>query len=572
MARRADHRGPLTRIASVSSLSVGIQSRAGECSLHADADHIVAVHGYCYLTGTPPTAPPRTPAALVAACWAAAGRTALAQIDGEYSLLVHERRTGHTWLQCSLSGTRPLYWAARADLLVAASEIRQVAAGVGIPQRLAPAALVELLCFHGTLAEREATEYQGIRRLAPGRLYARLSHPPRLHPRGDWQPPDTLPATAIVRGRLPAEAAELLGKALAALPADAAFTLSGGYDSGTLWLLARRRPDPPQHAVAMTFPGMPHDETPVIQALLRQTGGTATFVDATRRLPSDSVDAMVAAVDRVLAAPTFSHLEVLAGAVRAAGGGGLVTGLGAEVSLEATGGYAADLLRHGALVTLLLDALRFRSYAGYEPRTLPGRVKAFARAAVLPSGSRLRRRRPQPPRWLHPAWRDAFLDAHASRQPTAVPGGYARAEKLALLRDLGCTAYDNFEQICQHFGLEAYHPYFQRSLMALGFRVPPRVLNRGRHSKQLLREVARLALDGAEPPWPQRKVIFDAMVERDSALLLGLGPARRWGLVAAGILDAAHVAERVERVHNAAPLRPMDSILALAERYWRRYG
>jgi hypothetical protein len=278
-------------------------------------------------------------------------------------------------------------------------------------------------------------------------------------------------------------------------------------------------------------------------------------------------------MDRVPGAATFTYLDDIGAAVRAQDGSGIITGLGAELSLDADMLYAADLLRRGHWLRVALDALRFRSYAAYEPASRLGRARYFLKTALAPPGSGLRRRRqPRPPRWLHPSRHEFYRSRAAQRFPTPPSEPYARAEKVDRLRYLGSTPYGNLDQLCQRRGLEAYHPFFHRGIFDLGFRTPPRALTDGMHAKQLLRTTARLALGGQEPPWPLHKTVFDAAIAEDPALLTELGPPQRWRLVQTEILDPEHARQLVERASQGQAVRPFDSALAIAERYLRRYG
>jgi asparagine synthetase B (glutamine-hydrolysing) len=577
MASRSTYRGGLQACVSSGHLTVGVQARSAEASAHIDEALLVAVHGYVYRPGVGAGGAEQSPAALLAERWSARGVDALGEIDGEFSAVIQDRQRGIAWLCNSLSGTRPIYWCSAPDLLIGASEIRQVAVGARLPLRLEPAGLVELLSFHGVRVDRERTEFRGVDRLAAPGVYRIDPLKRRLRPDGQyWAPPPTERLKRADRAGLPERTAHTLTQALASIPDGGKFALSGGYDSGLLWILANRcLPErPPPEAYALIFPGLAADERPTIRALLRQTDSSAHFLPADQVKPSESIDDAVDAVDRLLAAPTFTNLEVLARATAAGGGAGIINGLGAEVSLEATETYAADLLRRGRWHQLLLDAPRFRPYIANEPGSIGARLRYFGKVAIAPPGSWLRRRRaPTRPRWLHPRWHDHWRAGVAELTPTdAGAGGYARAERMGLLRSLGNVATENYEQICQRHGLEAYHPYFHRSALDLGFRIPARESNRGLHTKQLLRDAARWALDGRQPPWPQEKVIFDSLVAQDHDLVLALGPARRWGLVESGVLDPDAAGDLAARLARREPVQPLDTVLAIAERYWRRYA
>ena len=574
MAHRSPYRGDL-HCTHHCAASLAIQSRTTESSLHEDEHFVVAVHGRAYLPGTPaPHEPEASSARRIATQWTTRGPDCLREIDGEFSLLVHDKLDGAIYACVSISMTRPLFWAQAGDVIILASEIRQVAAGSGMPQRTDIETMVEILCFGTPVLDTERTQYQNIRRLVAPRLYKITPTRPRLNRQGNyWEPPPAIHLQQEQRRSLPERLEHLLSATLAPKQCHCAHSLSGGYDSGTLWILANRdrhRDDRPK-GFGLVFPGASHDETKPLLALLRQTGTEAELIDATGSAPSDFVDAHLRNIDRLPAAATLYYMDLVGAAMQQAGATRHVTGAGAEAWLTMQSVYAADLLRQGRLLTLIRDALHYRSYVPDEGNRL-ARIRRFAKAAIAPPGSRLRRfRAVAAPGWLHPRWHDLYRSCRASLSTLAAKEGHSRGSRWLVLNYFSLSSgIEALEQLCQHYELELDCPYLHRGVAEFGFSVPARALTDGRHAKSLLGRTARLGLGGAQPPWPENtKVVHDDAFAADAALVGELGPARRWQLVDAEVITLDLAEQMTDGIAAGRPIKPFHDKFSYAERYIR---
>lgn len=567
MARRSPYRGSL-RTLHLHRLSIGIQRRDGDASLHDTGRLVVAVHGRVYRSGGAPSgSPERSCAELIATEWERLGRRCLDTLDGEYSLVVHDRRAGTTLACVSLSMTRPLYWCAAPGVSSVASEMRQAAAGARLPMRLDPEQLVQSLCFGGPVLDTQCTEYAGLSRLVAPRLYGIDTHAPEPRPVGDyWVPPATEPLSAAERSALPGRLLGLLATTIESVPGASGWSLSGGYDSGTLWAAAHR---PGRRArglkgYGLVFPGNAANEERAIRRLLHATDTRAALIRCEGLAPSDYLAAHLRDVDLIPRAGTLFYLDVIGQHMRADGVTCHVTGIGAEAWLSAGADYAADLLRQGRWRQLVTDASRFEHY---DPRQLgqAQRLLRFAKRTIAPPGSRLQRlRRRPPPAWLHARWHDLFREAARRLDATAAREGYGRGRAWSALEHYAVgSGLEAVEQLTERDGLELYCPYLHRAIAEFGFRTPAAEINLGRHPKHLLRRCAETAL-AAPAPWPSTKMVHTAVIAHDHALTASLGPPAAWRLGEIRILAP----ERYEGDWG----QPRGMALSYAEHYLRHHG
>ncbi|WP_200237492.1 asparagine synthase-related protein [Thiohalocapsa halophila] len=512
----------------------------------------------------------------VAQRWRAVGSRCLSELDGDFGVWVYDRRRDLAYAALSLSMTRPLYMAQQRELIVLASEMRQVAAGAGIAQRLDLERVVEGLLAGGPVLALDRTEYVGIDRLLAPDLYRFALQGPSVAVEGAyWSPPAEQRFSADQAAELPAALLDVLSVCVDTLPRSTAFSLSSGYDSGALWAVAHRagstRAD--FRAYTLFHGGSASDEREVVRRLMSQTGTSAKFIDAARVKASAYAEAHSRQVDRLPQVATLHTMDLIGEAARADGMSCHATGFGVEAWLHASATYAADLLRRGNLAALLVDALRYRAY-GARPAGRLSSALRFLRTAAAPPGSllhRLRHRGRGAPYWLEPRWHDlsAAIDARLDRLYSYE--GFGRGQKWLNLRLYAIgVGVERVEQLGERYGLELSTPFMHRRVTEFGFRVPARLLTGGRHPKDLLRRCAALAL-GAPPPWSLYKLV-DQAYAADPDLPRGLGDASSWHLlqqevvrpeVLRQLLDAAGADSKTERLRKS---------LAFSERSLRLYG
>jgi hypothetical protein len=538
MATRSAYRGCLTT-RHFPEWSLGIQSRIDDCALFESPDLIVACHGRIYDPSSRAGGMRELGSAeRLAREWQEVGSRSLRKLDGDFAAFVHDRRTGVGYAFVSLSMARSLYCTTQRDLLVVASEVRQVAAGAEIHQTLDIERVVESLVMGGPVIAPYRTEYVGIDRLLAPKRYRVCTDVPRLIAEGEyWSPPQTEHFSAAEAAALPAEMLRRLATAVDSLPAKTAFSLSAGYDSGTLWAIAHRSQAAPRgfRAYTLACTSRPIDqEYAALCELLKQTQTVTTFINCD---PEPCyTQAHARQVDRIPNLPFVENENLLLARASADGADCHVMGFGAELMLSTPRTYAADLLRGGQWMLLARDAFRFREYGATRGGTLSNAL-CFVRTALAPPGSmlhRVRHPRSRVPRWLHPHWQELVAEASVRYDRLAAREGYGRGNRWVGLGYAVGAGGERIEQQGERYGLELAIPYMHRSLVELGFLVPPRILNGGKHPKYALRRCASLAL-GSEPPWPAHKH-RDASQPRARDLLSPLGDPAGWQLTEHGIV------------------------------------
>jgi asparagine synthetase B (glutamine-hydrolysing) len=546
MARLSPYRGAL-RAWHFSRISIGCQSRTTDATWHETDTMLIVAHGRPYAIDCEDPSPPGAQgAALAGRLFAESGIVGLARLDGEYALLIHDKISGANYACVCLMMARQLYHgrgAVRGEpLLVLASEVRQVAAGAGIGLRLDPEQVVQSLCLNGPVLDRRRTEYHGIDRLVGPDCY-RLDHtlagPSRLSP--GWTPPEPQQLGSAEREMLPHRIVSTLQAALRASPVASALTLSGGYDSGTLWAVAyadRARRAMPR-AMSLSLPGLAGDETETVRAMLRLTGQSGMLIRATTEPGRETagVDGEAVLTDRIPLTMGYDVAVRFPRAMREAGLSCHILGIGAEAGLTGYPYYLADDLRCGRLLRMAGDWLRLESY--YEPRGgWRARLRLLWWHGLVPRGSRLR------PAWNHRplvplsrTWMPVFVDALREFWAERRRHGFARGVQLEQLRHYTLiTGIEAHEQLNERHGIELHMPFLHRRTMEQGLRLPLRELACAVHDKELLRRAATAAL-GVDPPWPRRKVLPGLVGAEARPALLGLGPPAAWRLVQQGILD-----------------------------------
>jgi asparagine synthase (glutamine-hydrolysing) len=318
-------------------------------------------------------------AALITAALEAFGEQVLAQIDGECSFVVWERRTGRLLAGADLTGRRPIYWARAADGIVCGDRAAPVAEVAG-----ARALDVQVLAERSALIVGSArrTAWREVHRVGGGDLLR-------------WSPGAAEPVTVALKRYAPfvgtraaglddaAILAELLELATIERCAPMGLTsvwMSGGYDSTAVFasgraggLHAGQRLEP----VSISYPvGSDGREDELIQAAADHWQAPVHW------LTLGGAEALAAAFERVVDGmdDAFVHLYgygMQALAVRS-------REVGASVGLC---GYGGDAVFYGSPEAITRDLLRRgRAWSAWrEFRAFGmGTVKDFVRRTVLP--------------------------------------------------------------------------------------------------------------------------------------------------------------------------------------------
>ncbi len=261
------------------------------------------------------------------------GEAAFARLRGMFALVIADRHTGELVAARDQIGVKPLYWAFRDGVFVAASEMRTMLAHPALSRELDPSAVVEYLAFGHANGER--TLVAGMRQLEPGHL---------LRVRGAnvdveeyW---DVLDGGAPPAGTHEEELRRLLDEAVAAsLVSDVpvSMMLSGGLDSAVIAALAARHCDPARLTAYSVSFGLPSDESGAAAQLAGDLGIRHRDLRLTHEAMASGFDDWLATMDLPSANPTWIAVSHIARAVREDGGKVLLSGDGGD---ELFGGYS----------------------------------------------------------------------------------------------------------------------------------------------------------------------------------------------------------------------------------------
>jgi asparagine synthase (glutamine-hydrolysing) len=433
------------------------------------------------------------------------GEDALPLLDGMFAFAWHDPARRATLLARDPCGVKPLYLARDGDLLLFASEVKGLLAG--LPGRPSPdrEALLEYLSFQVPLSDR--TLFRGIRRLGPGRLL--WAGPGGIRERAWWTPPpadgpaDPREAAAGVRDALEASVARCL-RADAPLGAF----LSGGLDSTLVASLAVRAGAAALPVFHGAYDGGPaYDERPHARAAAAAIGARLTETVIGPREAADALPALLRALEEPMGGPgAIGSWFTAAEAARS-----VRVSLGGQGADEVFSGYARHLavefgeaLRTavasdaGPLLALLpaLGALR-----GYGPLL----AAAFSGEDLLPEAEERFFRLVHRGAGLAGVLREDLLREVAAFRPrerfeAAFPGrgeGDLRTRMAEFERRTLLPALLHVEdRTSMAHGLEARVPLLGREVLDRALRAPPAARWAGGGLKPLLRAAA----EGLAPP------------------------------------------------------------------------
>jgi len=307
----------------------------------------------------PPTSP-RSPAALILAAYRAWGLEALQRIEGDFALLVWDRRQRRVLAARDHSGSRPLFYASYGGGLAVASRLDGLRTLPGFDAALDLLSLGnDALCLQ--VQAPEITAYANAKRIPAGH---RLRWQKGGSPDADrwWDVP------FFARGDGPpfTEAVEELRRLIVAAVAErtkhgggCAVWLSGGYDSPALFAASQHAARSssgelrPARAVSMSYPpGDPGYENDFIDAATAFWNTRTAWVDSTAIPSMEDPLARACLRDE----PFFHTYELwnsaLARETRAQGCRIALIGNGGDQFFSSTTARLADHLRTGRFVTL----------------------------------------------------------------------------------------------------------------------------------------------------------------------------------------------------------------------------
>jgi asparagine synthase (glutamine-hydrolysing) len=482
---------------------------------------------------------------------------ALARLNGDFAIALHDRRDGTLWLARDRFGVRPLYYLRSAEQFAFASRPRPLLRLPGVSKRLDRryAGLFAASHYRTFDNDPDSSPYVDIAQLPAAHLLrvgdGRL-HKERwwgLEDRGDLE----LPAEELAE-----HYRELLLDAVRIRVARAgrpAFTLSGGMDSSSVIASAVHHTGAKQHAFSTLYSGSEYDESEEIRSMLDAA------VEEWHQVPVDQpnvlelVGQMVDAHDEPVATATWLSHHVLCGEASARGFDTLFGGLG------------GDELNAGEYEYFLFRFADMRA-AGQEDR-LPAEVEAWVRhhdhpihgkswqameqgfarlvdfqrpGRILPDRARMERYRAA----LEPAVFD-----FADWEPV-MDGLFASYLKNRTYQDVyretaPCCLRAEDRQTAAH-GMRNCDPFFDHRLVELMFSVPGELKISGGVTKRLL----RMAMKDILPEETRTRIKKTGWNAPADAWFAGDGRALLHDLVgssdfhAAGIYDVREVRRLID--------------------------
>jgi asparagine synthase (glutamine-hydrolysing) len=488
MAARAPHRGAIEQFHELGAAAAAVQNRAwggssSRAGVACDAGVMVAAVGG--LTDGEHLHTGEVAARRVLGLYRRS-REALLAARGPCSFALYDAARGHLMVRRDPLGQRPIFYWHRDDLLVVASEIKQVVTGAARSCPVSEAAVLEALRFGDGDVTR--TCFSGVRRLLGGHCLELDRGRQRV-----WRYYD--PPGPEARAPTLAEAGQALRQNLARAlrregPVDAVL-MSGGIDSTVVAAEACavadqqgwRRPE----AVSAIYPWLPEvDESEYIRLTARHLG-MRLHTTTTRPRPFDDLDALVARHDGPCFPPMVSSWRQLIAHARQLGFRQLVDGHDGDTIFGTGRRSLAALVYSGRWSTALARLRRFRQAAGLSWPAALWRAAGSLRPDCAPR-SRIAPVRLPPAGFMRPAMGAAIGAA------SPVTGSWGEIQRLVLdpITSLMLEALE-LEDLAA--GVETAHPLYEQSVVELCLQLPPEVKLAGGWVKG----VARAAYSGALP-------------------------------------------------------------------------
>ena len=422
------------------------------------------------------------------------GDTAVEHLLGDFAFAIWDSAERRLVCGRDTAGVRTLFYRLGRGWIAWASAIDILAAGVDALPAPNEGMVGEYLT--GVVTDKRETLFQDIYRVPPAHV---LVASDRGHAvRGYWSPD---PHRAIRYAR-DEEYAEHLADLMRTVVASRLRTrrpvgvmLSGGVDSSSVLGIATELsrsgavPCAAVEAFSISVPG-PKDERPFFEQVTAKWRVPAHQIVAALPTPRQFREEIVRDLDvqTFPHAPTLDRLRTL---VRDRGARVLLTGMGADDWLGWSTGAYADLLKRGRVVELgrrLRYERASEDFAGWRSSLrsaawplVPPRVKGVVRYA-------LRRRRP--PAWLDPdfAKRIHLADRLARHR---VASTFPTVEQDEIWHDgasgMMVHSIETATRSISRFGLEHWHPFFDRRVIEFGLALPSEQRWRDGRPKDLLR-------------------------------------------------------------------------------------
>lgn len=435
-------------------------------------------------------------AAFALATYAELGAEACAALEGEFAIVILDRRNQRLLAWRDPGGGYPLYWTRTGDGFAIANHVRPLV-GFTKSAEVERAFLADMLGAGYIEVDRfERSALRGIERLVPGTsLTVDLAgRDARIDRVWDWRRHIQDPGTDDLQ-EIGARYAALLRQAVAERArGTVAAHISGGMDSTSVAYLALERlaaSGRTLHGVSIEYASLRglRDEAPYLAAALRRPGITRHAIAGDELLDFDHLD-RVPLLDEPCPGLFRAGIDMaLVDAAACCGADTVLTGLGADELLSDAPFYIADLLRAGRVGQALSEA------AIWARATTSSRwkfLRTFGLAPLLPASTP----RDAIPSWVLPGFvreyrmRERALD-HVRRERRA-------AETVVLseaLTRLSETAGDwTRGALASRRGLHVAHPFRDPRLIGFALGVRARVRPDPHRQKVVLSNAMRSVL------------------------------------------------------------------------------
>lgn len=519
--------------------------------------------------GAPLDRTSRSPAAKILAAYRTWGRAALERLEGDFAMLVWDRRERRVVAARDHSGVRGLFYASYAGGFAVASRLDGIVALPGFDATLDVMSISDDALFL-RVQEPERTAYSSIKRLPAGHLLEwRKGDTPKV---GRWW---EVPYFARGDGPPFSEALEELRRLIIAAvtertkhPAGSVVWLSGGYDSPTLYAASHAGSEitgqKPARPVSIRYPrDDPGYEDDFIEATTSFWHEKPTWVDVAE-IPS--IENPLARA-RLRDEPIYHTYELwnasLARATRELGTRVALIGSGGDQFFSSTTVRLADHFRAGRFITL---AREWREAGGGNDwrlfarevvaPNLPHRVRTVA--ALLRQGRTLQHRLArQVAPWANRASPHYELLMALNRTPIERRLGesHASVDQSWSLRHVTPTRIAALlTQIGLLDGVEVRTPLFDSRVIRFAAGRPLAESYSRRENKRLLRGAFRgLLPDTVLGPRTSRTGLPVRYLKR-TALAYAAWSVGRWstGMILAdlGVIDGRKFLDRVAEVQN----------------------
>lgn len=308
--------------------------------------------------GSPP--PDDSPAQLVAAAYLAWGEEGLSRLEGDFAVLLWDRRDQALLAARDSTGARQLFFAEAHGGLVIGSVFGAVAGVPGVSRELNRMAIAESAFSAASLAV-EDTEYAAVRRVPAGHLLRfaagkapavrRLTESPRFDSGREGSFEDGARQLRAILGQAVRERMSRTG--------ETSVWMSGGYDSPSIFALARSGAGAGQGVtpVSMSYPeGDTGREDELIQAVADFHRARVEWIRIADVPGHEPMDAWAARRDEAFAHHYEPWNRALAQGSRRAGARIALSGNGGDQFFSVSPVYLSDLLRSGRWWSLAREA------------------------------------------------------------------------------------------------------------------------------------------------------------------------------------------------------------------------